>query len=212
LQQLACRACSKGSKNMPLLHINMRSIQWSCSAAHPQLVVHHGHHLTLLAECRTVKEHMYATLEQVCVNMVLVLTVWCCVVWRVCLRGMCGCCCSTLVGDIAEVKAIKKVFTDTTHVKMNATKSLIGHCLGAAAGIEAVAVVKAIQTGWLHPTLNQHNLVEEVAGIDTVPFEKKQHKVGSKAAHRHAEVYQATCCLVGRLVGHKYDIGLLIHD
>lgn len=81
---------------------------------------------------------------------------------------------STLVGDVAEVKAIKKVFTDTSHLKMNATKSLIGHCLGAAAGIEAVAVVKAIQTGWLHPTLNQHNLVDEVAGIDTVPNEKKQ--------------------------------------
>lgn len=94
---------------------------------------------------------------------------------------LCVCCvrcCSTLVGDIAEVKAIKKVFSDTKHLKMNATKSLIGHCLGAAAGIEAVAVVKAIQTGWLHPTLNQDNLVEEVAGIDTVPNEKQQHKVG----------------------------------
>lgn len=75
---------------------------------------------------------------------------------------------STLVGDVAEVKAIKKVFTDTSHVKMNATKSLIGHCLGAAAGIEAVAVVKAIETGWLHPTLNQHNLIDEVrAGVIT---------------------------------------------
>jgi 3-oxoacyl-[acyl-carrier-protein] synthase II len=84
---------------------------------------------------------------------------------------------STLVGDVAEVKAIKKVFTDTSHVKMNATKSLIGHCLGAAAGIEAVAVVKAIETGWLHPTLNQHNLIDEVAGIDTVPNEKKQLEV-----------------------------------
>jgi hypothetical protein len=71
---------------------------------------------------------------------------------------------STLVGDVAEVKAIKKVFTDTSNLKMNATKSLIGHCLGAAAGIEAVAVVKAIETGWLHPTLNQHNLVDEVRG------------------------------------------------
>lgn len=60
---------------------------------------------------------------------------------------------------------------------MNATKSMIGHCLGAAAGIEAVAVVKAITSGWLHPTLNQDNLVEEVAGIDTVPGEKKQHTV-----------------------------------
>ncbi|KAI8469757.1 MAG: thiolase-like protein [Monoraphidium minutum] len=84
---------------------------------------------------------------------------------------------STLVGDVAEVKAIKKVFTDTSHIKMNATKSLIGHCLGAAAGIEAVAVVKAIETGWLHPSLNQHNLIDEVQGIDTVPNEKKAHKV-----------------------------------
>ncbi|WIA30596.1 hypothetical protein OEZ86_000677 [Tetradesmus obliquus] len=84
---------------------------------------------------------------------------------------------STLVGDIAEVKAIKKVLTDTSNIKMNATKSMIGHCLGAAAGIEAVAVVKAITSGWLHPTLNQDNLVEEVAGIDTVPGEKKQHTV-----------------------------------
>ena len=61
---------------------------------------------------------------------------------------------------------------------MNATKSLIGHCLGAAAGIEAIATVKAIQTGWLHPTLNQVNLIEDVAGIDTVPNVKQQHKVG----------------------------------
>jgi 3-oxoacyl-(acyl-carrier-protein) synthase len=62
---------------------------------------------------------------------------------------------STLVGDIAEVKALKSVFTDMSHVKMNGTKSLIGHCLGAAGGMEAIACIKAIQTGWLHPTLNQ---------------------------------------------------------
>ncbi|KAG2427592.1 hypothetical protein HXX76_012246 [Chlamydomonas incerta] len=84
---------------------------------------------------------------------------------------------STLVGDIAEVKAIKKVFTDTKNLKVNGTKSMIGHCLGAAAGVEAIATLKAIETGWLHPTLNQHNLIEEVAGIDTVPNEKKQHKI-----------------------------------
>ncbi len=85
--------------------------------------------------------------------------------------------CSTLVGDVAECKAIKRAFSNTKHIKMNATKSLIGHCLGAAAGIEAIATVKAIQTGWLHPTLNQTDLIEEVAGIDTVPNVKQQHKV-----------------------------------
>ena len=62
---------------------------------------------------------------------------------------------STLVGDVAEVKAIKKVFANMEGVKVNGTKSLIGHCLGAAGGLEAVAVIQAIRTGWLHPTLNQ---------------------------------------------------------
>ena len=32
---------------------------------------------------------------------------------------------------------------------------MIGHCLGAAGGLEAIATVKAINTGWLHPSINQ---------------------------------------------------------
>ena len=39
---------------------------------------------------------------------------------------------STLVGDVAELKAIRKVFTDTKHMKINGTKSMIGHSLGAS--------------------------------------------------------------------------------
>jgi len=34
-------------------------------------------------------------------------------------------------------------------------QSMIGHCLGAAGGLEAIATVKAITTGWVHPTINQ---------------------------------------------------------
>lgn len=34
-------------------------------------------------------------------------------------------------------------------------QSMIGHCLGAAGGLEAIASVKAITTGWLHPSINQ---------------------------------------------------------
>ena len=62
---------------------------------------------------------------------------------------------STLVGDVAEVKAIKNVFSDVGHIKINGTKSLIGHCLGAAGGMEAIATIEAIRTGYVHPTLNQ---------------------------------------------------------
>jgi len=32
---------------------------------------------------------------------------------------------------------------------------MIGHCLGAAGGLEAIATVKAITTGWVHPSINQ---------------------------------------------------------
>ncbi|GMH19753.1 hypothetical protein Nepgr_021594 [Nepenthes gracilis] len=83
---------------------------------------------------------------------------------------------STILGDLAEFNAVKKAFKDTSEIKMNATKSLIGHGLAAAGGLEAIATIKAIRTGWLHPTINQYNLDPEVT-IDTVPNKKKKHEV-----------------------------------
>ncbi|XP_013447233.2 3-oxoacyl-[acyl-carrier-protein] synthase I, chloroplastic [Medicago truncatula] len=83
---------------------------------------------------------------------------------------------STLAGDLAEVNAIKQVFKDTSELKMNGTKSMIGHCIGAAGALEAITTIKAITTGWLHPTINQDNLEEDVT-IDTVPNFKKKHEV-----------------------------------
>ncbi|KAE9451863.1 hypothetical protein C3L33_16231, partial [Rhododendron williamsianum] len=53
---------------------------------------------------------------------------------------------------------------------------MIGHALGAAGGLEAIATIKAINTGWLHPTINQCNLESDVT-IDTVPNVKKEHEV-----------------------------------
>ncbi|KAK0578448.1 hypothetical protein LWI29_010607 [Acer saccharum] len=83
---------------------------------------------------------------------------------------------STLAGDLAEINAIKKVFKDTSGIKINATKSMIGHCLGAAGGLEAIATVKAINTGWLHPSINQFN-PEPSVDFDTVANTKQQHEV-----------------------------------
>ncbi|KAL6979441.1 3-oxoacyl-[acyl-carrier-protein] synthase I, chloroplastic, variant 2 [Sarracenia purpurea var. burkii] len=65
---------------------------------------------------------------------------------------------SSLAGDLAEVNAIKKIFKDTSEMKMNGTKSMIGHGFGAAGGLEAITTIKAITTGWLHPTINQNAL------------------------------------------------------
>ncbi|WP_213357441.1 beta-ketoacyl-ACP synthase II, partial [Chlamydiifrater phoenicopteri] len=81
---------------------------------------------------------------------------------------------STELGDIAEVTAIRKAFgSHTKNIKMNATKSLIGHTLGAAGGIEAIVTVLAILKGRLHPTLNLDNPIPEVEGIDLVAKKAK---------------------------------------
>jgi 3-oxoacyl-[acyl-carrier-protein] synthase II len=81
---------------------------------------------------------------------------------------------STPVGDLCEVRALKQVFGDHIYsVSMNATKALVGHCLGAAGGVEAIATIKAINTGMLHPTINVDEPEEEIKGIDIVPNQAK---------------------------------------
>jgi 3-oxoacyl-[acyl-carrier-protein] synthase II len=53
---------------------------------------------------------------------------------------------STPVGDMAEYRAIRNALPGD-NVRINSTKSLIGHLLGAAGAVEAVAVIQAMQTG-----------------------------------------------------------------
>ncbi|KAF7014365.1 hypothetical protein CFC21_028363 [Triticum aestivum] len=84
---------------------------------------------------------------------------------------------STPGGDLAEVNALKQVFKDPSRIKLNATKSMIGHSLGAAGGLEAIATIKAITTGWVHPTINQFNPESAVDQFDTVRSVKQQHEV-----------------------------------
>lgn len=77
---------------------------------------------------------------------------------------------STQAGDLCEIAAIRKVFgSQATRMKINSTKSMIGHCLGAAGGLEAVATIQAIRTGKVHPTINLDNPEEAVADLDLVP-------------------------------------------
>ncbi len=62
---------------------------------------------------------------------------------------------STPVGDKAETLAIKKIFGDYAYkLKVNSTKSIAGHSLGAAGGIELIATIMSIQNKKLHPTIN----------------------------------------------------------
>ncbi|KAJ7522248.1 hypothetical protein O6H91_18G003100 [Diphasiastrum complanatum] len=55
-------------------------------------------------------------------------------------------------------------------------ESMIGHCLGAAGGLEAIATIKGMITGWIHPTINQFNPEPSVT-FDTVSKGKQQHEI-----------------------------------
>ncbi len=62
---------------------------------------------------------------------------------------------STQMNDKGETQSIKSAFGEHAYkLKVNSTKSMVGHMLGAAAGIEAIVCCKTIETGWIHPTMN----------------------------------------------------------
>ncbi|PIM99074.1 3-oxoacyl-(acyl-carrier-protein) synthase (I and II) [Handroanthus impetiginosus] len=69
---------------------------------------------------------------------------------------------STPSGDLREYKAIRHCFGQNPELRMNSTKSMIGHLLGAAGAVEAVATVQAIRTGWVHPNINLENPDDDV--------------------------------------------------
>ncbi len=84
---------------------------------------------------------------------------------------------STPLGDIGETKAVKKCFGDHARkLMMHSTKSMIGHTLGAAGAIEAVAALLALDKGIVHPTLN-HQEADPECDLDYVPNQAREAKV-----------------------------------
>jgi len=84
---------------------------------------------------------------------------------------------STPVGDKSEIAAIKTVFGEhATSVLVNSTKSMTGHLLGAAGGLEAIISALVIGHGVVPPTINVDNQDPE-CDLDVVPNEARQAKV-----------------------------------
>lgn len=81
---------------------------------------------------------------------------------------------STPLGDAAEVLAVKSLFGD--HAKklcISSTKSMTGHCLGAAGGIESVVTILAVRDGVAPPTINLES-PDEGFDLDFVPNQAQQ--------------------------------------
>jgi 3-oxoacyl-[acyl-carrier-protein] synthase II len=89
---------------------------------------------------------------------------------------------STPQGDVAEIKALRQIFgDDVDHMAISATKSMTGHLLGGAGGIETVATVLALYHRIAPPTINLDNQDPE-ADADIVRTEARPLPAGTIAA------------------------------
>jgi len=85
---------------------------------------------------------------------------------------------STPAGDKVETLAVKKAFGDhAKQLAVSSTKSMTGHLLGAAGGLEAVFSVLSIRDQVAPPTINLFNLDPECEGLDYVPHQAREMKI-----------------------------------
>lgn len=113
---------------------------------------------------------------------------------------------STQLNDKTETEAIKAVFGDhAKKLKISSIKSMIGHSLGAAGGIEAVICAKIMKEGVVPPTINLDNPdIEAGCDLDYVP----------KVAHKYAPGEIPTACISDNLGfgGHNAAIAFKRYD
>lgn len=84
---------------------------------------------------------------------------------------------STPPNDRSETAAIKTLFGEQAYrIPVSSTKSMTGHLMGAGGGIEAIATIKAIQSGIVPPTINQEH-PDPDCDLDYVPNEARRHEV-----------------------------------
>jgi 3-oxoacyl-[acyl-carrier-protein] synthase II len=106
---------------------------------------------------------------------------------------------STPLGDAAETKAIKEVFGDHAYeIAVSSTKSVTGHCFGAAGAIEAMMCVLAVHHGVLPPTMNYEH-PDPACDLDYVPNTAREAQVEVALSNAMGLGGHNGCVLVGRV-------------
>jgi 3-oxoacyl-[acyl-carrier-protein] synthase II len=80
---------------------------------------------------------------------------------------------STPLNDKGETLAIHTVFGENTTIPVSSTKSMTGHLLGAAGGIEAIVCALAVRDGFIPPTIN-YRVPDPECALDVVPNEARE--------------------------------------
>ena len=106
---------------------------------------------------------------------------------------------STPLGDLAETRAIKRVFGDHAYeLAVSSTKSMMGHCFGAAGAIEAMMCVLAVRDGVLPPTINYEHPDPE-CDLDYVPNEAREARVDVALSNAMGLGGHNACVVIGRV-------------
>ena len=104
---------------------------------------------------------------------------------------------STPLNDASETKAIKRAFgARAASVPISSTKSMIGHALGGAGGMEAVACVQSIRTGAIHPTIN-YETPDPECDLDYVPNQARRAEVRIVLSNSFGFGGQNACLVFG---------------
>jgi 3-oxoacyl-[acyl-carrier-protein] synthase II len=105
---------------------------------------------------------------------------------------------STPLNDLAETKAIKRAFGDQAYrVPISSAKSMIGHALGGAGALEAVACIKTIADGVIHPTVN-YETPDPDCDLDYVPNEARHQRVATTLSNSFGFGGQNACLVIRR--------------
>ena len=105
---------------------------------------------------------------------------------------------STPLNDSSETLAIKRAFGDAAYkVPISSTKSMIGHALGGAGGMEAVASIQTIRTGTIHPTIN-YTTPDPACDLDYVPNVAREASVRTVLSNSFGFGGQNACLLFRR--------------
>ena len=104
----------------------------------------------------------------------------------------------TPLGDQAETAAIKAVFGERAYqIPISSTKSMIGHTLGAAGAIEALACLKSIETGTIHPTIN-YQYPDPACDLDYVPNQPRYQPIDIVLSNSFGLGGQNSCIVLGK--------------
>ncbi len=104
----------------------------------------------------------------------------------------------TPLGDAAETYAIKSLFGRRAYqIPISSTKSMIGHSLGAAGAIEAIACIKAIETSTIHPTIN-YQTPDPACDLDYIPNVARHQEVNLALSNSFGLGGQNSCLVLGK--------------